>query len=122
MPGVFRRQEGFRYAHPGESRLEVIEVAREVGLTDIAQLIDADRHGLPAGVASARMRREIFGEFRLVARGHAEPTEPGARPILTAGDPRRDVIGKVGLRQFAVVYDVETARDLTFDDLRHCGP
>ena len=92
-----RRQKGFCHGHSGESGLEIVEVTREFGLADIAQLVDADWHRLAAGVARARMRREIFGKFHLVSRGHAEPPEPAARPIFTAGDPRRDVIGKVRL-------------------------
>src|SRR5690348_6511473 len=92
-----RRQKGFRYGHSGESRLEIIEIARELGVTDIAQLVDADRHCLAAGVAWAGMRREILGESRFVPRGHAEPPEPGARAIFAAGDPRSHVVGKVRL-------------------------
>ena len=40
--------------------------------------------------------------------------------IFTAGDPRGDIVGKIRLRQFAVIDDVETAGDLALDNFRHC--
>jgi len=92
-----RRQKGFRDRNSGKRLLEIIEVTCEFGLTHIAQLVDADRHRLAAGVARAWMRGEIFGEFCFVARGHAEPPEPGTGPVFASSDPRRDVVSKVWL-------------------------
>ena len=48
-------------------------------------------------VSGKSMRLKIFGEFGLVARGHAEPSESGARPVFAARNAGGDVVGEIGL-------------------------
>ena len=110
-------QKGARNTHSGERRRKIGEVPLQFGLSDIAQLVDADREGLAGREARARMRGEIGGKFPLVTRGHVEPASSGTGPFLAPGDPRQYVIGEVRLRQFAVIDDVEAARDLPLDGL-----
>jgi len=60
---------------------------------------------------------EVLGKFPLVAGCDAEPTVTAARPALAPGDARRNVVGEIGLRQLAVIDDVEPALDLPPDDV-----
>ena len=90
----------------------------EFGLPDIAQFADADRHRLAAGKARARMRREILGEFRSSRAVMSSRRHPVPGALFAPGDPLRDIVGEVRLRQFAVIDDVEAALDLSLDDFR----
>src|SRR5215472_19228662 len=111
------RQKRSDCAGTGQRRLKILDIAPELGLTDITQLADADRHGLTAGIARARVRLEVLEKFPLVAGCDAEPPVTAARPALAPSDARRNVIGEIGLRQLAVIDDVEPALDLPFDDV-----
>src|SRR5215469_17200814 len=111
------RQKRPDRAAASQRRLEILDIAPELGLTDITQLADADRHGLAAGIARARVRLEVLGKFSLVAGSDAEPPVTAAGPALAPGDARRNVIGEIGLRQLAVIDNVEPAGDLPPDDV-----
>jgi hypothetical protein len=120
-PRRIGRQKGVRDRHSGERGLEIIQIPLQLGLPDIAQFTNADRQGPAAGKTGPWMSGEIAGKLPLVACGHVEAAAPGAGPVLAAGDPRQYVVGKIRLRQFAVIDDVEAAFDLPFDDLCHAG-
>ena len=56
-------QEGLRHLVPCERRLEAVDILLQVGLADIAERPDADRHGRRAGKARARIGLEIGCEL-----------------------------------------------------------
>src|SRR4029078_11576759 len=67
-----RRQEASDHIGSGERCLEVGEVPSNVGLTDITQVADTNRHRRRTALSVTRIGCEIAAEFPLVARGDAE--------------------------------------------------
>jgi hypothetical protein len=59
-----------------ERRLEIVDVVLQIGVADITQRLDANRHGWRPQRLSARNSREIIGKFLLVPCDHAEPATP----------------------------------------------
>src|SRR5665213_3442212 len=105
--GRVGRQERLFHGAAGERRLESGEILLQIGLSDIAQLLDADRNGRRRREAGARIGLEIGGEFGRVARGDLEPARGRGGTGLVAGDPRPYIIGEIRFRQLAVIDAVE---------------